>query len=187
MRRVVTGSDPQGKPTIVSDGEPPRTVHLRHTPGLIDRVVWGTDSPFPCNPGGDDPTPSMSTLLPGPGETRFTVVTFPPDAIFDSADFDPAAAAAEYAQVSPGLADRFDPEDPGMHQTPTVDYAIVLDGRLALDLGPDGGLTELEPGDVVVQNGVRHAWRNPFDRPGTAAFILIGCDPEAGSAGSTAR
>lgn len=186
MRRIVTGLDPQGRPTIVSDGEPPRTVHLRHTPGLIDRVVWGTDSPFPANPGGEDPTLAMSTLLPGPGETRFTVVTFPPDAIFTSEDFDPAAAAAEYARVSPGLADRFDPEDPGMHQTPTVDYAIVLDGRLALDLGDGGGLTELETGDVVVQNGVRHAWRNPFDRPGTAAFILIGCEPGPGPVGPAA-
>jgi hypothetical protein len=34
----------------------------------------------------------------------------------------------------------------------------------------------LAPGDMVVQNGTRHAWRNKTDQPTTMAFVLVGAD-----------
>jgi quercetin dioxygenase-like cupin family protein len=60
-----------------------------------------------------------------------------------------------------------------MHTTPTVDYAVVLDGEILLDLDA-GQTTLLLPGDVVVQNGTRHAWRNPGSTPATIFVVLIG-------------
>ena len=62
-----------------------------------------------------------------------------------------------------------------MHTTPTVDYGIVLHGDLVLELD-DGHRTPLSTGDIVIQNGTRHSWRNPGDRPATMAFVLIGTE-----------
>ncbi|MGH3190707.1 MAG: hypothetical protein ACRDOL_26285 [Streptosporangiaceae bacterium] len=42
-----------------------------------------------------------------------------------------------------------------MHTTNSVDYVVVLDGDLWLELD-DGQLTRLGPGDTVAQNGTRH-------------------------------
>jgi quercetin dioxygenase-like cupin family protein len=48
-----------------------------------------------------------------------------------------------------------------------------VSGRIVLELD-DGATVELGPGDTVVQNGSRHAWRNPFDEPATLVVVLIG-------------
>jgi quercetin dioxygenase-like cupin family protein len=93
--------------------------------------------------------------------------------VFGDPGFDPAAAAAEQALAQPGLAERFEPDAPGMHTTETIDYAVVLDGAITLEL--DAGRTvELGTGDVVIQNGTRHAWRNPGEHPATVAFFVVG-------------
>ena len=51
-----------------------------------------------------------------------------------------------------------------------------MSGRVVLELD-DGATVELGPGDTVVQNGTRHAWRNPFDEPATLVVVLIGATP----------
>lgn len=68
---------------------------------------------------------------------------------------------AQYMAPLPGLAERFEPESPGMHFTDTVDYGILMDGELSLELD-DGKMVALKHGDIVVQNGTRHlgaSWR----------------------------
>jgi quercetin dioxygenase-like cupin family protein len=46
-----------------------------------------------------------------------------------------------------------------MHRTRSLDYGIVLEGTVELIL--DSGVTQrLTRGDVVVQRGTNHAWRN---------------------------
>lgn len=64
-----------------------------------------------------------------------------------------------------------------MHRTYSIDYGIVLSGRLELTL--DGGETvELEAGDIVVQRSTNHLWRNPSETEMTrVAFILIEAAP----------
>ena len=52
---------------------------------------------------------------------------------------------------------------------------IVLQGEIVLELD-DGDCTPLSTGDIVIQNGTRHAWRNRSDRPATMAFVLIGAE-----------
>jgi len=51
---------------------------------------------------------------------------------------------------------------PTQHRTNSVDYNILLSGRLILILG-DNSETEVEAGNVVVQRGTMHAWRNPSE------------------------
>jgi quercetin dioxygenase-like cupin family protein len=46
-----------------------------------------------------------------------------------------------------------------MHRTVSLDYAVVLLGEVELVL--DSGETRLmKPGDVAIQRGTNHAWRN---------------------------
>ena len=55
-----------------------------------------------------------------------------------------------------------DPDDAGMHRSATIDYDVVLEGTIGLELD-DGVEVTLQPGDVVVQNGTRHRWHNRGD------------------------
>jgi hypothetical protein len=175
IHRVVTGHAPDGSSVVAMQSAPPRTDEFKHIPGMVSRLVWST-GPVPALPfAGADPTPAVTNFVPGPGETRFLIVTFPPDAVFGAASFDVEAAIRENLAVSPGLAERFEPD--GMHTTPTVDYAIVLDGEIWLELD-QGRSTLLRQHDVVIQNGSRHAWRNKSDRNATLAFVLIGAQPQ---------
>jgi len=176
VRRVVTGTGPDGKAVIVSDGKPPRCVERIHISGFSDTMVWATQAPVASRDVTSDPTLSRDQWIPAPGETLALVVTFPPDSVFTDPHFDAAEARREHLAATPGLAELFEEGAPGMHATPSVDYAVVLNGRLLLDLD-DGETTELGPGDVVVQNGVRHAWRNPTSEPATIFVVLVGCRP----------
>jgi hypothetical protein len=173
VRRVVTASDNKGIPTIHSDGEPPVSIRRQHIPGFVDTLVWATPAKPSLGPVVEDPTVAVARWIPGPGETLALVVTFPPDSVFADPSFDGAAARAEHLAATPGLAELFEEQAPGMHATPTLDYAAVLSGNLVLDLD-EGGTTELRAGDVVVQNGVRHAWRNATEEAAVVFFVLIG-------------
>lgn len=171
IRRIVTGHDENGASMVALDTAPPRSDAFKHIPGMMSRLVWATD-PAPVLPfNGTDPTPTVKSIVPPHGGTRFLVVTFPPDSVFAAPGFDPAAAGAENLAISPGLAELFEPD--GMHATPTIDYGIVLDGEIWLELD-DGRAELLRQHDVVVQNGTRHAWRNKSERAATLAFVLIG-------------
>ena len=60
-----------------------------------------------------------------------------------------------------------------MHRTNSIDYGIVLSGALELELD-DGDKTRLGPGDIVVQRGTMHRWRNLSEtEPCRIAFVLI--------------
>jgi quercetin dioxygenase-like cupin family protein len=69
------------------------------------------------------------------------------------------------AQVSP------------MHRSNSIDYGIVMSGALELEL--EGGETSrLGPGDIVVQRGTNHLWRNPSSTEWCRiVFILIEAKP----------
>ena len=71
----------------------------------------------------------------------------------------------------PGMAAHMEPDQPGMHTAASVDYEFVASGRVLLELD-DGATVELGAGDTVVQNGTRHAWRNPFDEPARMVVVV---------------
>ncbi|MCJ1313711.1 hypothetical protein MMC25_007390 [Agyrium rufum] len=51
---------------------------------------------------------------------------------------------------------------PFMHRTKSLDYGFILFGSIELIL--DSGETKLlKQGDVIIQRGVMHAWRNPSE------------------------
>ena len=57
-----------------------------------------------------------------------------------------------------------------LHRTNSLDYGIVLEGDVALELD-DGAITPLSPGDVVVQRGTMHAWINRGATPARMVFV----------------
>jgi quercetin dioxygenase-like cupin family protein len=66
-----------------------------------------------------------------------------------------------------------EPDDPGMHTTDTVDFEVVLEGEVTLELD-DGATVTLRAGDTVVQNGTRHRWSNRGDAPARLAVFIVG-------------
>lgn len=64
-----------------------------------------------------------------------------------------------------------------MHRTSSIDYGIVMSGHVELELD-DGAKTLLGPGDIVVQRGTIHLWRNPSDTEiSRIVFVLIEAKP----------
>jgi quercetin dioxygenase-like cupin family protein len=80
----------------------------------------------------------------------------------------PAVGGTRFFVVSlpPGQSGAF-------HTTDTIDYGVVLQGEMVLDLD-DGREEILRPGACIVQRGTRHAWRNDGSEPVLAAFVVIG-------------
>lgn len=62
-----------------------------------------------------------------------------------------------------------------MHATDTIDYLIILSGRVTLVL--ENGEADLGPGDFVVDRGVMHGWRNPHAEDCVAAVVNIPAEP----------
>ena len=58
-----------------------------------------------------------------------------------------------------------------MHSTPTLDFIVVLSGQLESIL--ENGTQRLGPGDVLVQRGTVHGWRNPGSEPCTFVAVLV--------------
>jgi mannose-6-phosphate isomerase-like protein (cupin superfamily) len=75
----------------------------------------------------------------------------------------------------------FGPGNPDMnHRTDSVDYAVVMSGEIDMELD-DGVSVHLKAGDVLVQRGTIHNWKNRGTEPCLIAFILIAAKPvEAG-------
>ena len=173
VRRVVAGIGPEGHSGVVSDGPAPRAAEYKAVPGFASVLIWSTPANAMVGRGAPKDDSPDASFVPGPGETRLMFVTFPPDAVMMRSDFDPAAFGAEFARNAPGLAERFEIEHPGMHTTDSIDYDVVLEGEIVLELD-DGQEVVLGPHDVVVQHGTRHAWRNRSDKPAKMLFVLTG-------------
>jgi hypothetical protein len=169
-RRIVT-TNVSGKSVVQSDDSMP-AYEFKTVPGYEHTLIW-------VNPAPPDLSKEQrmdgypESVVPGPGGTSLHFVTFPPGSVLADSAFAAAAAQEEALVRLPGLADHFEKEDPGMHKTNTVDYSVVYDGEIWLELD-DAETLHLKRGDVVVQNGTRHAWRNKGTKPVTMLFFLNG-------------
>ncbi|SDI13456.1 cupin domain-containing protein [Pseudomonas panipatensis] len=172
-RRIVTGHDSSGRSQVVSAGPLPGGEGFRHSPGFAAALIWRTDPRPLLAAQPADPTQAVHSVLPAVGGTSAMLVTFPPQGQPLPVDFDPQAAAAELCERLPGLGERFEAEHPGFHRTDSIDYGVLLDGEISLQLD-EGDSTLLRPGDVVVQVGTRHAWRNTGNTPARMLFVMVG-------------
>ena len=63
---------------------------------------------------------------------------------------------------------------PRNHRTASMDYAVVISGKIDMELD-DGEVINLKAGDVLVQRGTVHNWTNPGTEPCIIAFVLMAC------------
>jgi len=173
IRRVVAGTDADGRSVVLSDGPAPHSYDFTSLPGQAQTRIWFTAHAPSCLPPDGEPTTADGPVLPSPGGASFVIVRFAPDARAADPGFDPEAAGREFAACAPDITAATEIANPGMHRTPTVDYGIVLDGEIWLETG-DGAQVRLARGDTVVQLAGRHAWRNKTDEPALVAFVLTG-------------
>lgn len=171
VRLLVTGHSAEGKAVFASDTQV-EPIELETLPGNRFYRLWGSDSTarFP----DDGAPPSMPSFFPPVGGYRVAMFTVPPQSPL-SAEIDVAAVAAELESKLPALFEYMEPDAPGMHRTDTVDFEYVISGRVIIELD-DGAAVELGPGDTVVQNGTRHAWRNPFSEPCRMIVFMVGAE-----------
>jgi len=65
---------------------------------------------------------------------------------------------------------------PRMHRSDSIDYAVVLEGSIVMQLG-DGVEVMLHAGDALVQRGTIHNWINRGSMHCVIAFVLIDAKP----------
>lgn len=176
MRRVLV-ANVDGVSQVIEDGQPPRSKQAVHTPGFSNTLLWCTAPGQTTRFDGSDPTTSASTFVPEPGGSSILVLTLPPMGLLRHLPFNARAVAEEHAVISPGISELMEPDHPGMHTTPSVDYDVILEGTLHLELTK--GEVELNAGDVVIQHGTRHAWRNRSGGTAKLLVVLVGARPDA--------
>jgi quercetin dioxygenase-like cupin family protein len=170
VRRVVTGVSQDGKSAVISD-DVVAPLEAAALFGYAWHRLWSVDSlPETPNVGNPEPAPNH---FPPPGGLRFNVFTVPPSTLKPPADLDRGTADQEIERKFPGRSQHMERDQTGLHRTASVDFVYVAEGEIWLELD-DGKEVHLKTGDVVVQNGVRHAWRNHSKRPCTMVICLVG-------------
>lgn len=171
-RLIVTGLDAVGKSSVISDRQlDARTAAA--VPGYGWHRLWSWDeTPTVPNAGIEPEGPDH---FPRTGGVRFIVFTVPPGTVKAADDLDTAAAASELEEKFPGRAAHMESHQTGLHTTATIDFIYVADGEIWLELD-DNQEVHLKAGDSLVQNGVRHAWRNHGTKPCTLVVTIVGAD-----------
>jgi hypothetical protein len=169
VRRVVTGFDNKGRSTIVSDGPSPAIKSVPGRPDYYSTNVWRTGA-APVDITEPDLIEGHVGVSPPENGTVLRVIDFPPE------PKDPEERARQLAASFGKIFDDADTSHgseihPGMHQTDTVDYAIVLEGEIVAVL--EETETALKTGDILIQRGTNHAWSNHSGTSCKVAFILI--------------
>ena len=168
IRRIVTGHNSEGRAIAISDGAPP--VNTAEKGGIRLAELWATDR-TPADNSGDRETAGVKMPIPPPGGgSVFRIVEFPPES---GPDADIGAETELLA--SKGATTPADARHPAMHKTDSIDYAVIMSGKVDLLLDDDD--MTVQAGDVVVQRGTNHAWANRYDEPCRIAFVLIDADP----------
>lgn len=172
MKKVVTCHDKDGKSVFGKIGEPQHVIKL---PGMAWKELWATypEVTIPADPTVE-PTKSdrWKSIFPNPGETICRILEFDPDEEFTYENLKDPEVLEKVKKELPGMVEHIEgPDDLGMHTTDSIDYIFVLSGNVTLELD-DRQKEDLAPGDVVIQNGTRHAWR--FKEKTTLLCVLVG-------------
>ena len=144
-RRIVTGNRADGTSYFVSDGETQHRVDLGRS--ILDDI-WVDEPGRPASDNDYDPVASgyfqASCAGRRVGGARSRRRCRGRAAI--------CRRRRSWRRTVQALGygwERWSQEDPAIHTTPTIDYGIVLEGEVVLEL--DEGETVMRAGDIVVQ------------------------------------
>ncbi|QXJ23845.1 cupin domain-containing protein [Actinomadura graeca] len=167
IRRVVTGHDGTGAAVVLRDGPATNSRRREAAGGLVSTLLW-TTAETPARLGGADDRGDVEIgVAPPPRGSVFRVVEFPPLGAQATA-LNQADILAEMGIADDGGVGR---RHPFTHRTASLDYGVVLSGRIRLILDADELV--LAAGDVLVQQANDHAWVNDFDESCSVAFVLL--------------
>ncbi len=180
-RRIITGIDGSGRSYFEQDG--PGQIHANpNRAGLYSQDIWGTGAiPGPID--DQDRCDEAPGIMPPKNGSILHIIDYPPE------PNDPQERQrlhqsmrerVKKAGTNPEPGQRRDPDGPhpGMHETDTIDYAIIMHGEIYAVL--DEGETLMKTGDVLIQRGTSHAWSNRSDDYCRVAFVLVEATPLAG-------
>jgi quercetin dioxygenase-like cupin family protein len=127
----------------------------------VRRVVTGHDKDGTSIFTDDN---SFETVRIPSGDADFSLIWTAPDLPVDNSDPVDGRDRDAGLTIQQGSVIRIVDMLPGksspMHRTNSLDYGIVISGELELEL--DNGETKLlHEGDIVIQRGTIHLWRNP--------------------------
>ena len=163
----MTGHDASGKAVVVIDGAAPN-VKLRKASGATSTLLWVTDESPADISGGADRAERDIGVAPPPSGSIFRIVDFPPPTEFEPVD---SEALIREMGMERGASRARPARHAAMHQTKSIDYAVVISGEI--DMLLDDSEVHLEAGDVLVQRGTNHAWVNRGTKPCRIAFVLV--------------
>ena len=168
VRRIVTIDDADGRSKALSAGPVQDIRRDPARPGYASSHIWAAD----INTPRAQTLRAHTTIEPPPNGSVCRIITFPPDAVYadkvgarEVGAFFAAAGSPAASTYSPGAP------HPYMQKTRTLDFCLVLEGRITLVL--DTQEVDLEAGDTVIQRGANHAWSNRSSEPCVIAFTLI--------------
>jgi quercetin dioxygenase-like cupin family protein len=117
----------------------------------------------------------------GRGDAKFALIWTTPTVPADNND-DTDGAKREAGLTLHGgsvirVVDLAPAEASPMHRSNSIDYGIVLSGAVELEL-EGGDTTKLGPGNIIIQRGTNHLWRNPSTTEWCRiVFVLIEASP----------
>lgn len=154
---VVAKFDDNGR-AIFADVAKPASHRIE---GAVEAAyVWGFDQ-VPSLPG-DIGTVPTDVSFPPTGGARFGLICFP------------AHSAGLIDMKADGGASNLDAgSTPGMHRSDTIDFEVVISGKVDIVL-ESGERRTLGPGSCLVMAGVMHAWENIYDEPCIYAVVVVG-------------
>lgn len=172
-RRIVTGHDASGRSIILSDGDAPVMVQADLSPAMGMAEIWRSEQLPPSNAGDADGALLPFSLSTPPEGLIARVVQFPPD---KDLNWTAGDATKVFGQFGGGdLMANQGTRHAAFHRTPTLDFAIVMQGEIWALL--DVGETLMKPGDILVQRGTSHAWANRSDEPCRVCFVAVSAAP----------
>lgn len=146
---------------IVSDGPTPNIARPAHAP-LVAQIPWATGK---AAAPGDEPVPAGHVIgFHSEGGSVLRIVDFPPDEMMDQEGLKKFLDANE-------VRDTHNPRHFWFHKTPSLDYAICLEGEIWAMM--DEGETVMRPGDVLIQRATNHSWSNRSGKNCRMAFVLL--------------
>jgi quercetin dioxygenase-like cupin family protein len=139
----------------------------------VQRVVTGHDANGRAVFRSEDVTPTK--MVPS-GDAAFLLVwttdTVPADNNdeTDGRDRDAGLTLNQGSVIR--IVDMLPGKQSPMHRTNSIDYGIVIEGEIELELD-DGAKRTVRQGGIIVQRGTNHLWRNTSNKLCRIAFILI--------------
>jgi uncharacterized cupin superfamily protein len=170
VRRLVTIDDADGHSKPLSIGPVTDVSRDPARPGYASSHIWAAG----INLRATDLEKARAhhSIEPPPKGSVCRLITFPPDAVC-AGKVGATEVAAFFAAAGSHAASTYSPKAPHpyMQKTRTLDFCLVLEGRITLVL--DTQEVDLEAGDTVIQRGANHAWSNRSSEPCVIAFTLI--------------